>query len=86
MNQYKIVRIEYNVRPVEDLGNVALNSIAFYDELEKNKLHEHDIWLPNVCILDFDIEGVHWKCGDVLYDLAIVKTEKPLDYWTNIFK
>lgn len=86
-NQFKIVRIEYNVRPVNDLGNVRFDPVAFHDELEVYQLHGHEIWIPNVCLLDFDLEGLQSHTDiPVLYDLAIVKTEKPLEYWLNIFK
>lgn len=83
----KIIRIEYNVRPIGDHGNLKFDSIAFEDALEEGNLIDNGIHQEDVCLMSFDNEGIHPMSDiPVLYDMALVKTNKPVKYWTEHFK
>ena len=81
------IRIEYNIYPIEDRGNLKFEPIAFEDHHEEQNLIDNGITQSDVCMMEYDLEGIHNPTGiPVMYDYALVKTNKPVEYWVKHFK
>lgn len=91
MNNTKIVVIEFNIRPKKEDCNLSFKPIAYEckenePETEILKVSKIDDLL-NCCLMDFDIEGFNQSSQmPVIYDRAIVRTNKSIEHWVNLFK
>lgn len=89
-NETKIVVVEFNIRPKKENTNVKFHAIGFEcgeHTTEAEELKNAGIDLNNVCLVDFDIEGFNQSAQlEVVYDRLIVRTNRSIEHWVNLFK
>ena len=87
----KVMRIEYNTR-YTDAGEAMVHrdtSVILCKDgsTEDEELMFNGITSPDCCLMSYDIEGICPATEKkIMYDLAIVRTEKPKEYWAKHFK
>jgi hypothetical protein len=87
----KVMRIEFNTRYTE-VGESMVHrdtSVILCKDgsSEDEELMLNGITSSDCCLMSYDIEGVCPVTNKkILYDLAIVRTEKPKEYWMRHFK
>jgi len=76
--------VEYNIRYN---NGEHKNTIAIEDKVAEQELMWNGITGAEICLMEYDIEG---RCPqserEVMYDRAVVRTNKPTEYWINHFK
>jgi hypothetical protein len=87
----KVMRIEYNIRYIDAAeAMVHCDTVAIQckdGSSEDEELMFNGITSPDCCLMSYDVEGICPKTEKTInYDLAIVRTEKPKEYWAKHFK
>lgn len=87
----KVMRIEYNIRYTD-----AAEAMVHRDTMvipckdgstEDEELMFNGITSSDCCLMSYDIEGICPATNKkIMYDLAIVRTEKAKEYWATHFK
>jgi hypothetical protein len=77
--------IEYNIRFND--GERKNETIVFEKSQAEEELMNQGICSADICLMQFDIEGECPKAQrPITYDRAVVRTNKPKEYWTLHFK
>lgn len=86
----KVMLIEYNIRPLESQGSIQFATTAKEckdGSPQDEELMFNGICSPEVCLMGYDIEREDPITNvRVLYDRAVVRTNKPKEYWVNRLK
>lgn len=80
----KVFVIEYNIRYA---NGERKNTVVFQDKVAEEELMLNGITAADICMMDYDLEGIcNQTERDLQYDRAVVRTNKPAEYWINHFK
>lgn len=86
----KVMRVEYNIRYTDTTEVIFKDTLVIeckYGSSEDESLMFNGIVATDCCLMDYDIEGICPATDKkIMYDLAIVRTEKPKEYWIKHFK
>ena len=84
----KVMLVEYNIRPLENSqGNVRFSTHV--QECKDNSPQDEELMFngitsPELCLMSYDIERNDPITNlRTLYDRAVVRTNKPKEYWVN---
>lgn len=87
----KVMRIEYNLRYVDHAEAMVHRDTLVIPckdgSTEDEQIMDCGITFPDCCLMSYDLGGICSTTNkDIVYDLAIVRTEKPKEYWAKHFK
>ncbi len=90
-HKFDVMRIKYNIRCLSSDESVDTNPPVVtpcgYGSPEDEELMFRGITLPECCLMAYDIENICPLTNKkIKYDLAIVRTEKPKEYWAKHYK